>query len=295
MTVQEFLQDLLASQDLEPAQEKLLKEHKKEVTDFLRAEFGDDPVIKYAGSYEKGTLIRERYDLDIVCYFPSTDSRTLKEIYDDVANHLREKYIVEEKASAIRITGMKGADSSNGYHIDVVPGRFIEGTKDVFLHVTYGEKERMQTNLKTHIEHITGSGCIETIRLAKLWAQRNNLEIKTFILELFVVQSLSGYRHKANLQSAFVEVLDKFKSDFQTVQLVDPANSANVVSKSLHSSARLMVAQAAEAAWEKIAHSNEVMDWQSVFGEETVRQSGSASAYSAGPTVIRNPSGQWAE
>lgn len=92
---------------------------------------------------------------------------------------------------------LKGSQAPVDFHIDVVPGRFIEGTTDVFLNVAYGDKQRMQTNLKTHINHIKDSGCVEIIRLVKLWAHRNNIKIKTFILELFVVKVLSEYREKA--------------------------------------------------------------------------------------------------
>ena len=90
MIPENFLQELLASQDLLPEQERALQAHKKEITDFLRAEFGDVPVIKYAGSREKGTMIQDRYDLDIVCYFPSSDTRTLKQIRQDVSARLAE-------------------------------------------------------------------------------------------------------------------------------------------------------------------------------------------------------------
>ena len=167
MTPEEYLKALLASQDLTDQQEKDLAAHKKEVTDYLRGEFGDVPSIRYAGSYAKGTMIRERYDLDIVCYFPSDDGRSLKEIRGDVAARLMEKYVVDHKASAERILDLKGATAPGDFHIDVVPGRFIADTKDVFLHVGYGEKERMQTNLKTHIDYIANSGCVPIIRLAK--------------------------------------------------------------------------------------------------------------------------------
>ena len=82
---------------------KDLQAHKKEVTDFLRTEFGNDPVIKYAGSWAKGTMIRDCYDLDIVCYFLSSDTRSLKEIRDDVAHRLATHYLTATKASAERI------------------------------------------------------------------------------------------------------------------------------------------------------------------------------------------------
>ena len=218
-TIEKLLQKILLSQDLTPEQERTLQSHKTEVTNFLRSEFGNDPVIKYAGSHEKGTMIRENYDLDIVCYFPNTDTRSLKEIREDVSNHLKSKYLIEEKASAERISDLKGVSVPSGYHIDVVPGRFIEGTNDVFLHVAHGEKERIQTNLKTHINHIANSGCVPIIRLVKVWANRNRLNIKTFILELFVVEILSGSQNKSNLRESFLKVMEAMKDKFGNVMV----------------------------------------------------------------------------
>src|SRR5436190_18320579 len=108
MTPEKFLEELLASQNLSEQQEKDLQPHKKEVTDFLRTEFGHHPVIKYARSHGKGTMISDRYDVDIVCYFPSSDTRSLKEIREDVASHLTKRYLMTPKASAERILDLKG-------------------------------------------------------------------------------------------------------------------------------------------------------------------------------------------
>ena len=290
MNIEKFLQDLLASQDLSSEQEAALQAHKKEVTDFLRAEFGADPVVKYAGSHEKGTMISDSYDLDIVCYFPSSDTRTLKEIREDVSSHLKKRYLIEGKTSAERITNLKDGSAPQSYHIDVVPGRFIEGTKDVFIHVDYGDRERMQTNLKKHIDYISieNKECIPAIRLVKIWNCRNNIGIKTFILELFVIWALNGSHNKNNLRVAILETLNAFKDQFGELHLEDPANSNNPISKLISPSHRVMVARAAEEAFNKISGSDNLADWKAVFREN------SGESSSTGPTIIRNPSGQWA-
>jgi len=268
---------------------QVLHSHKDEITKFLRKEFGNDPVIKYAGSYAKGTMIQESYDLDIVCYFPSTDSRTLKEIHDDVANRLKKGYLVEEKASAVRILNLKGSTSLNDYHVDVVPGRFIEGSSDVFLHVAYGEKERMQTNLEVHINHIVKSGCVDVIKLVKLWNYRNNLTIKTFVLEIFVVRALEGFREKADLKRSFLKVIQSFKDEFESVELQDPANpTGNIISKLISPSHRILVVQAAKETFAKIEKSDQVELWKKVFRDDN------GSNILQGPTPIKNPPGQWA-
>jgi hypothetical protein len=295
MTPNKYLENLLSSQDLSEKQEKDLQAHKKEVTEFLREEFGDDPVIKYAGSREKGTMISDCYDLDIVCYFPSSDERSLKEIREDVANRLAEKYLLNHKASAERILDLKGTDAPSDFHIDVVPGRFIKDTKDVFIHVASGEKERMQTNLKVHIDYIANSGCVPIIRLVKLWSRRNNLRVKTFVLELFVVETLSGYQNKSDLKKSFLKVLEVFKDDFPSTRLIDPANSNNIVSQLVDDSEKKNISQSAENVLESIKDSDEVEDWQSAFGDgdnaSGALQNDNATAavaYAAGSTFIPN-------
>lgn len=60
----------------------------------------------------------------------------------------------------------------------------------VFLHQAEGDKERLKTNLKKHISHISESGQVDIIRLAKVWKLRSDIDIKTFILELLVIECL---------------------------------------------------------------------------------------------------------
>jgi hypothetical protein len=284
MTPEKFLQDLLDSQNLKPEQELTLKAHKKEVTDYLIAEFQDkNPTIKYAGSYEKGTMIRDCYDLDIVCYFPDTDTRTLKEIRDDVSVHLNKKYLMQDKASAERILSLKGVTAPQSYHIDVVPGRFISGSNDVFLHLAEGEKERLQTNLKTHISHIKDSGCVPIIRLIKVWAHRNNVKVKTFLLELFVVEALSGSRSKSDLKVSFLKVLEEMKNRFATIELVDPANTGNVVSRLMPTNEKTAVAQVASKAFEALSSQDNLAVWENVFNETV------PSTRSTNPGLINTP------
>lgn len=302
----EFLTDLLASQELLPHQETLLQQHKTEVTDYLRSQYGNAPIIKYAGSREKGTMIRDNYDLDIVCYFPSDDNRSLKEIREGVQSHLAKQYVLQPKTSAERILDLRGASAPIGYHIDVVPGRFIQDTKDVFLHVNTTDRERLQTNLKTHIDFITNSGCVPVIRLVKIWCHRNRINIKTFIAEIFVVRSLEGFNEKSNLKSAFLHVLESFKDNFEKIQLIDPANTNNIVSE-IHSAVeKSIIANTAEHAFNKLKDSTDLNLWQGVFQEYVVGNNTSASRgfvpnepissapRTVGRTIIQNAAKPWA-
>lgn len=282
-----YLKSLFASQELTPAQQSELEAHTKEVESFLRQEFGQSPMIKIAGSVSKGTAIRESYDLDIVVYFPSSDTRTLKQIHDEVWKKLSAKYAIEARASALRIRGLTTNGNNHDYHIDVVPGKFIEDSKDVFLHVAYGDRERIQTNLKTHIEYITSSGCQDIIKLVKIWKVRNGLSLKTFILELFVINALRGYQNKSNLDLAFTKVIEALANSMR-VELVDPANSANIVSQSLTPADKSAISARAQETLETIKKYSSDDKWKMVFKEVA------PTVTPREPRLIaKAPAGQW--
>lgn len=261
-----YLKGLLGSQELSTEQSSDLETRKIEVESFLRQEFGQSPVIKIAGSVSKGTAISESYDLDIVVYFPSFDDRTIKEIYEEVHKKLASRYTINPKTSALRITGVSNASNNNDYHIDVVPGRFIPGTDDVFLYMNYADRERMQTNLKTHINYITQSSCQEIIKLVKLWKVRNDIVFKTFILELFVINALQGMRDKTDLENGFKTVMEAFVNNSH-VELVDPANSANVVSRTVSDLGRINMKAKAQESLDIVRKSSSDDKWKLIFKE----------------------------
>ncbi len=290
MTTNDYLEGILESQKLSQEELDNLAGHRDEVEKFLREEFGQDPMIRFAGSHAKGTMIKEGYDLDVVCYFPHNYSGTLKEIHDDVKNRIAEKYDIKEKASAVRIENIKEQSSPNDYHIDVVPGRFIDESdnSDVFLHVVYGDKERMQTNIETHIKYISKSDCRDIIKLVKLWNCRNNLDIKTFFLEVFTIETLKGYQNKTDLKLSFLKTLEALKNDIVTKQLIDPANSNNIISKILSSSHKELISQKAEESLSAIsADDNDADKWKSIFKED------SADGNVQKSVLIRNPASPW--
>jgi hypothetical protein len=286
MTIKELFEKMLESQALSDEQTKTLSEHREEVESYLREKFGQEPTIRYAGSKAKGTMIAESYDLDLTCYFPSSRDKTLKEIHDEVQTVLSEKYAIEPKASAVRIKRIDN-DMETDYHIDVVPGRFVEGDDgDAFLHVMYGEKERMQTNIDTHIAYVKESGCQVMIKLVKLWKVRNNVPLKTFVMEIAVVEILKGSKAKDDLAISMREVLTRFRDEMESMRLEDPANSNNIVSDVISASDKNAIAVKAVEALGilKDNEKDELAGWQKVFDEESETRNWS------GPTVIINPS-----
>jgi len=269
MTDNEYLAKILEEQTLETGGSELkdLNNRGKEVKDLLEEHFTKcDPTIRYGGSKAKGTMIKESYDLDIICYFPRDDEdagKTLKEIYEETEAALKDDYFVDRKASALRLRE-KATETTGGldFHIDVVPGRYVKGdTGDVYIYQHAADKDRLKTNIEKHIGHVKDSQVIEAIRLMKLWNVRNGLNVKTFVLELLVIDLLSG-KKSSTLTSQLTHVWKKFRDESKSLSVKDPANENNDLSSVLN---------AAKPGLEMVARSTlstiENSGWEAVFGK----------------------------
>lgn len=288
MAVNELLQSILKSQALDKTMLDDLSNHRQEVEENLRDKYGDEPTIRYGGSKAKGTMIKESYDLDIVCYFPRDCDMDIEEIYNDVHKKLSETYSIVPKTSALRI--QKKDEDNVDYHIDVVPGRFIdEKEQDTFLYVAKGKEERIKTNLDTHIKVITKSGCADIIKLGKLWKVRNKVNLRTFILELLVLKAMEDSKSKSDHKSSFVKLLEYLRDEISEVRLEDPANSNNVVSDNWTSAERSSLSAMASSSLSLIEKDEDDVDsWKKVFNETSPK-----AEYSPSTIIVKNPSKPW--
>lgn len=268
MTTNEYLKKVLKAQTLADGSSELtaLQEHRAEVEKLLRDHFAEcSPTIRYGGSKAKGTMIRESYDLDIICYFLQDDTsagETLEDIYNNTKSALGKEYHVAPKTSALRLKDADPTRLGMDFHIDVVPGRFTDDEKaDAFLYQAGGEKKRLKTNIDIHINHVRDSGVTDAIKLVKLWKVLNGIDFKTFVLELSVIKLLNSGR-KWDLESQVIHVLTEFRDNIDSLTVEDPANpEGNDLSGAL---------DAARGSLESVARRTlaliESSGWKAVFG-----------------------------
>jgi hypothetical protein len=266
MSTEDYLERVLAQQTLaeDSAELKELRRHREDVEALLRKRFDSAPRIRYGGSKAKGTMNKESYDLDVTCYFPHDDESagtTLAEIYDTVEEALRSQYWTDRKGSAIRLRSRD--DYRADFHVDVVPGRFVDGDDgDVHLHRTTGEKQFLKTNLDVHVSYVKDSGLVKAIRLLKLWASRNNVGIKTFALELLTIDLLKGRKSRA-LADQLEHVLKEFRDNPDDLAIEDPANPhGNDLSELLGDAVRTELQVTARRTLEQVDRDG----WEAVFG-----------------------------
>jgi len=224
MTGHEYLAGVLNSQNMLLKDLNTLRNLRQEIEGVLREEYGSYPRFYYAGSYGKKTMIRASFDLDIVIYFPPTETSTLKTIYNSVHQTLIDAdYKVHPKTVSLQLP------YEGGFHIDVVPGRAQDNTYQYATLYKNGENSTMQTSIKIHIESVRDSRDI--IKLMKLWRICHSLEWKTFALEQTVLRALEGQR-KNDYGRCLIKVFEFIQNNILSIRLVDLANSNNVIEMS---------------------------------------------------------------
>lgn len=297
MTPNEYLQKIMANQTLDEGGTEVtaMERHRDDIAELLLDAYdSSNPLIKYAGSRAKGTMIKDSYDLDVVCYFDNDDTAaggTLEEIFNNVKGVLKEQYEVEPKTSALRIKSKEKDHLGEDFHIDVVPGRFSDDTKhDAFLYVKSKEKGRQKTNLKKHINHIKNSGVVDSIRLAKLWNIREGLGLKTFVLELLVVKALKTKTDTDGLDKCLVAFWEYLRDNRDSLSVEDPANPYGNDLSEYIDGIRKQLCDAAEEALAFIDKDK----WESIYGSaETVSRAARIEILNRTVETQSNPAKPW--
>lgn len=294
MKPQEYLEGVLKSQNLDDDSQELkdLQTRRKDVEKILREGFPNaSPTIRYGGSKAKGTLIREYYDLDIVCCFPHDDTSagaTLKDIFNNVTKKLEEHYYVEQKTSAVRL---KDKQNKVDFHIDVVPGRFVDDSKsDCFIYQNGADKDRLKTNLDVHINHVKNSGVVSAIRLLKLWKTRRGLQVKQFVFELLTIDLLKSKKN-SDLADQLKHAWKSIKDAAEPMSVEDPANpTGNDLSGLLKS------------VWPELSGRSsdtltllEGSGWEAIFGplEDTESEADKAKSFVRAAATVATPTRPW--
>jgi len=183
--------------------------------------------VFFSGSNAKGTAVKGTTDVDLFVSLKSDTSNTLKQIFDSLHSHLRANGYPSARKQNVSIhVSHKGTD------IDLVPGvHYGDASEDHWLYVNKTNRERTQTNIDKHIEHVKKSGRLKEITLAKIWRKNHELDFPSFYLELAVIEALKYKR--GDLSANFLSVLDYFSNGFESARFVDPANTNNIVSDTL--------------------------------------------------------------
>ncbi len=251
MTNDQWLAQLLSGQDLAPGEVGGLQSLRDQIQKQLTEGSNGGPRFYYGGSYAKKTMIRASYDLDIVVYWPSSATYTIKDIYDHVGSVLKKHWSYVNSKTVAWTLPFQG-----GFHIDVVPGRAIDAQyREANLYKS-DTGTTLKTSLKLHIDTVRNSNRTDVIRLMKLWRAKRSVPMpKSFLLELMTIKGSAG---ATGLERQMLAALAHIRDTIVGCSIKDPANSNNSLSDELSASDRKLIAAAARAAIE-------AKTWSDVF------------------------------
>nr|VFJ74900.1 MAG: hypothetical protein BECKFW1821C_GA0114237_10679 [Candidatus Kentron sp. FW] len=278
-----------------------LEEYVKEHPDFSLKR------MMLSGSLAKGTALRSLNDIDVACYIGGVDTpRDVPKLLDYLAERLRKAFPnfkpeqIKRNTYSITVSFM-----GSGLDVDVVPILY-DGDPDWYGNlVSQDDGSFLMTNIPRHLEFIKKrkqareTHFAQVVRLVKFWASRIKQEqegfrFKSFMIEMILshlcdegvnfsdypeaLQHFFTYVARSNMRERIVfsdyyrpSIVGQFPGE--PVQIIDPVNAENNVSK-LYTNAQsdaivdaaLDAGDAIDAALAAPTKQETVRYWRKVFG-----------------------------
>lgn len=181
--------------------------------------------VQYSGSFAKGTTVRGGTDVDLFISLKHSTNGSLHDIYQSLYSSLISWGLKPRRQNvSIGLT-------LRGLNIDLVPARQHSGSGQD--HSLYRNRTGSwtKTNVARHIQLVRASRRTNEIRALKIWRQLHGLEFPSIYLELVAINALR--RKGRALAPSLIRVFEWLATGIQTANVVDPANTANVISDDL--------------------------------------------------------------
>lgn len=262
--------------------------------------------MQVSGSLAKGTALRSLNDIDVACYVSGADApHKVSELLDYIAVRLRKAFPnfspdqVQPQTYSVTVS-FKGS----GLDVDIVPILYDGDPQWYGNLVSQDDGTFLKTSIPLHLEFCAKrkkaqeKHFAQVVRLVKFWARRMKAEqdgfrFKSFMIELILarlcdegldfsdypdgLQHFFSYVAKSRLREKIV-FADYYPparagSFVEPVQIIDPVNELNNVSR-LYTSANaaaiidaaLDAGDAIDAALYAPTKQETVYYWQKVFG-----------------------------
>lgn len=272
---QKHLEKVLQTNDISKHQsiDKFVSK-KNDIKNALNQKFSKEKASNSidSGSYAKYTAINKKFDIDCCIPFlkkePNTDQNgfeKLEEMFEAVYNYFKNEYededLVEVRKQRVSI-GLLFKIDGEDFNMDVVPGRerpsnsvYNDANTDLSLYInsrSIKEEEKgstkVKTNIKKHVGLLQGEERKHERKVAKLlkvWkterkVQKGGKLIKSFMMELYTKESFDNNSDKIpfGLWEKVKMVMNHIIDNIETNNLVDPANSSNIISDAMSNSAK---------------------------------------------------------
>lgn len=183
--------------------------------------------VGVSGSFAKLTAVSSSLaggsDIDLFISLTSGCQGTMKDLYEGLHS-----FLVAKKFTVKRQNVSLGIKVGN-VAIDFVPGRHQGGaTEDHTLYVRRGDTWK-KTNVQTHITHVLWSGRTTEIKVLKIWKRLRGLDFLSFYVELFAIRAIDA-NPSGSVATNVWTALQAIRDHLDDWQIVDPANTNNIIS-----------------------------------------------------------------
>ncbi len=246
-----YLRELLATQNLTKNQIENLKNQRDAIVEDVVNEIGGNPTLFNAGSYAKGTMIQVSYDLDIVLYWANNFRYSPRNLYNEIGSVLQSKGRNPKSKKVGWEIPFQG-----DFHIDVIPGKKILNKPNYAYLYNTNTNNRFQSSVKKHVSFVKKANRQSVIKLMKLWKKRKSVPIKTFILEYMIIEGCKRVSRNT-LEPQIGAAFEYIEENITTKRILDPANSQNIISDDItqeeKNRIRRLAIQALDAdSWSKV-------------------------------------------
>ncbi len=259
-----------------------------------------------SGSLAKGTALRTINDIDVACYISGADAPSdVPALLKYLAERLRKAFPNFQPDQVTPQTySVTVSFRGTGLDVDVVPILYAGDPKWYGNLVSQDDGSFLKTSIPLHLDFArkrktnSPSHFAQVVRLLKFWtrrmkAERDGFRFKSFMVELILshladqgldlsdypeaLQHFFTYLARSNLAKKIVFTdyypLSKVGSFSEPVQIIDPVNELNNVSKLYSRSEADIIVEAAldagdaiDAALAAPTKGETVRYWQKVFG-----------------------------
>jgi len=222
------------------------------------------------GSTEKGTAIRDKFDIDICLPFkPGSFSSTEKmfnSVHSSLENQIGQNSIIkirEQKKSV----GVFLKLHNDKFKIDIVPYKLTKkNSTSGYLYVN--NKNIFQDNssyTKTDIHALKSLKLTETqkrlVIVLKVWKNNQSVPITSYLLENLVLDAYKyNYKHiPRNFTNKLIMVFNHIKNNLESTVIRSIENTNNILTKISDSDKYLIIASCKEVIDEYLYHPNSII------------------------------------
>lgn len=262
--------------------------------------------MQVSGSLAKGTALRTLNDIDVACYVSGANApQQVSELLDYIAERLRKAFPNFSADQVVPQTySVTVSFRGSGLDVDIVPILYDGDPQWYGNLVSQDDGSFLKTSIPLHLEFCAKrkkaqeKHFSQVVRLVKFWARRMKTEqdgfrFKSFMIELILarlcdqgldlsdypdaLQHFFSYVAKSRLREKIVftdcYAASKVGSFSEPVQIIDPVNELNNVSRLYNEAnvdliveAALDAGDAIDAAFYAPTKQETVRYWQKVFG-----------------------------